>query len=57
MHEELIERAGTDWHRGLPWVDALSLAAGAGMAVWVDEDGDVIDVQRIDAVEVPRAAE
>jgi hypothetical protein len=53
MHDELIERAGTDWHRGLPWVDALSLAAGAGMAVWVDEDGDVIEVQRVDAVEVP----
>lgn len=55
MHEELIERAGTDWHRGLPWVDALSLAAGAGMAVWVDQDGDVIDVQSVDAVEVPSA--
>lgn len=55
MHDELIERAGSDWHRGLPWVDALSLAAGAGMAVWVDEDGDLLDVQRTDALEVPGA--
>lgn len=56
MHDELIERAGSDWHRGLPWVDALSLAAGAGMAVWVDEDGDLLDAQRLDALEVPGEA-
>ena len=55
MHEELIERAGSDWHRGLPWVDALSLAAGAGMAVWVDEDGDLVAAQPLDALEVPVA--
>lgn len=37
--EEVRDEASRRWAAGSSYVDALSLAAGAGMAVWIDPDG------------------
>lgn len=37
--EDVRDEASRRWAAGSSYVDALSLAAGAGMAVWIEPDG------------------
>ena len=37
--EEVRDEASQRWAAGSSYVDALSLAAGAGMAVWLEPNG------------------
>lgn len=49
--EDVVDEASVRWVEDVPWLDALSLAAGAGMAVWVDpETAECIGVTELEGI-------
>lgn len=44
---QVTDEASALWSDGVPWIDALCLAAGSACVVWIDPDGcELLEVER-----------